>query len=213
MAKPKPPQIAPEEIPKTPRDELERFLSQLYFRTLNSTTQLESGKLNKAWIALETLGAIFPALDAGLSHDEAKSAYPFPSWREDTVEVPVAVLRVIVESWNRYHVKDHLTFGQAFGFEHVNRQGRRPMKQTANTIDKQLGLAGQVEARYRQIKGFEARSLAEVVAEVAEENGVSDTTVERAYSRFREQIDRNIGKLDLWQEIDRRTSRSGALDD
>ena len=211
MAKPKPPQIAPEDIPKTPDDQLERFLSQLYFRTLNSTSQLESGKLNKEWIALETLGAIFPSLDAGLPHDDAKSAYPFPSWQEDTVEVPVAVLRVIVDAWNRYHEKDHLTLGQAFGFEAVGRQGRHPMKKTAKAIDKQLRLAGQVEARYRQILGCEPRSLAEVVAEVAQENGVSETTVERAYSSFREQIDRNIGIL--WEDIDRKTSRSDAVDE
>ncbi|WP_299661535.1 hypothetical protein [uncultured Ruegeria sp.] len=200
MARPKPPKIEPNEIPTRPKDELEVFLEKLYFRTLNSTRQLESGNLNKEWIAFETLGAIFPVLDGGLTHSDVKTAYPVQNWQDHTVEIPIGLLRAIVAGWQKYQASKSLTLGQSFGFEHLNRQGKSPMRTVSQRIDKNLKLAASVDVLYRQIGEEDPKNLASVLAEVAEKFGVSEKTVERAYAEYRELIQENLERVRLMRD-------------
>lgn len=206
MAKPRPPKIEPEDIPVQPQDELERFLCKLYFRLRNGARAIEKGDLNESWVALEALGAIFPVLAEGLTHEQVKGAYPFEHWRDNTVELPVGLLRVVVESWLEYHGSESLSLGQAFGFEPLNRQGQRSMKRRAAKLDELHKLAAQVDIRYRAIGDEEPRSLDSVVAEVAEIFNVSERTVERAYAEFRVGIQENLGLFPFQQGINAKTS-------
>lgn len=192
MAKPKPPRISLDDLPDPATSEFERFKDRLYFRLLNSKKQIDEGNLNEAWVAFEALGATFPLLDEGCPHDDLADAFPFPNWREETVEVPRAALRAILTGWQEYVESEAKTLGQSFGFEHLNRQGKRPMREVSRKIDSQRKMANDVESRYRQLEGAEARSLEDVVAEVADLHSVSTRTVERAYSDHRGFIDENL---------------------
>lgn len=194
MANPKPPRIRPEDIPSRPADELELFKERLYFRLLNGKRSIDLAELNEAWVALEALGAVFPLLDEGVPYSEVRQAFPFPDWRDETVEVPRAALRAIISGWQDYQASETKSLGQAFGFEHLNRQGARSMKQVSRKIDYRRKIANQVEIRYRQVGNEPLRSLEEVMAEVAEMFDVSAKTVERAYADFRKVIDENLGR-------------------
>ncbi|WP_171180683.1 hypothetical protein [Ruegeria sp. HKCCD8929] len=213
MARPKPPKIAPEDIPNRPEDEIDLFLNRLLFRIRNNNLEVENGKLNEAWVAFEVLGAVFPLLEAGLSHDDAKLAYPTEDWRQQTVEVPTALIKTIVEGWNTYRDSATLTLGQGFGFEALNRQGQSSMKRISEKIDHDRNLAAQVEIRYRQIGDEQASSLEAVLAEVAKEFSVSPKTVERAYKHHRRQLDENVRLLQANRTIADKTSRSAEVDE
>jgi len=212
MAKPRPPRIEPEDIPGRPTDELDVHLQRVYFRNINNIDQIENGNLNQAWASFEALAMLFPLLENDVPFEKAMAGLPVPNWRDETVEIPVALMRQIVEGWNTFRDSENKTLGQAYEFEHVNRQGKSPMKRKANELDAERRYANQVEIRYRKVGTEKAVSLADVIADVAEKFDVSESTVERSYARHRRFIDRNLSGLKVAQHFARKTSGSADVD-
>jgi hypothetical protein len=211
MAKPNPPQIAPHEIPKRQENKFDEFLERLYFRIHNNVDQMNEGKINAQWVAFEALGAVLPALLNGFTHDDVKGAYPIASWRNETVEVPAEILHALVSAWNDYYANDK-TLGQSFGFEKLNRQGARPMKESQRKIDEARKLSNAVLIAYIQIGDDDPKSLEKALMQVSEKYGVSERTAERAYKAHGR---KTYETLKLFRNLDfipGKTSRSTDVD-
>lgn len=209
MAKRNPPKIAVDEVPKVPPDELDRFLEQAYFRIRNNIAEMQKGKLNSQWVALEAIGVLFPLMENGADHDMLRNVYPVESWRKNTVEVPIELLGAIVSGWNKY-ADSSKTLGQAFGFEKVNRQGTPSMKKVAEGIDRGRRISARVLVEHTQIGDQEPVSKEIAIAKVADELGVSESTVERAYREFGASTFETLKSL---KEIDFIPGKSSRTDD
>ncbi|MDA8746661.1 hypothetical protein N9M66_00440 [Litoreibacter sp.] len=178
----------------------------------NNIDELDAGNLNGQWVALEALGSVFPLLKDGFSHDDIAGVYPISSWRENTVEVPIEILDLIVSSWNEYH-SGSKTLGQSFGFEKVNRQGSRSMKAVRTKIDETLRISNKVLAAYIQLDGEDPNSLENAISVVAADEGISESKAERAYRKYGQ---RTLEKLKVRTSLDfipGKTSRTTDVDE
>lgn len=212
MANRNPPRISPDEIPGPSKNELFEHIEASYFRVRNDISEIERGRLNKTWVALDTLWMLFPMLDDGVEFCEAKKMLPVEDWKDSTVEVPAALLRELVSSWHAYRESETKTLAQAFGFEHMNAQGSRSMKKIRAQIDNEIKIAKAVAVRYRRIGDEESISKEDALAEVAEIFGISARTAERHYKTHRDNIDRNLRDLEPKRRVDDKTSGSGVMD-
>ncbi len=206
------PKVDLQQISAPPKDEFESFLEQVYFWLLTCHRLSEEGDLNKSWVAFEALGALFPVLDEGGSHDKVKDAYPFPAWREETVEVPLAVVRQLVLSWNKYKDSPVMSLGQAFEFEHINGQGRSAMRKKAAKINEGIKYANEVFGLYAETGDGSALSLEDAFSSVAERYGKSVSTIRDAFYRHRQAIEDNLQGQRARRQILTETSRSSCVD-
>jgi len=161
----------------------ERFVAQLHWRARGL---LEQDRLPRTAITLEMLQSAFSAFENGMGHAEISDAYPVEAWREDTVEVPRAWLRVLVEGWEKYKsAPKGSNFGEAFGVEGGG-QGQQPVRAELNALNQELRLSGRAIAEYlaeRAQGGVGSWERAYHTA--AEAEGVSADTVKRATAKHR----------------------------
>jgi len=160
------------------------FIIQLYWRAKGL---VERSNLPHAAITFEMLESAFSAFEGGLGHDEISSGYPVKAWREDTVEIPRAWLRVMVEGWQKYKTSPTgNTFGEAFGVEGGG-QGAKPVRDQLAHYNQTVKLSNAALFEYlseRQAggRGSWERAFGRVANSGA---GKSDGTIKRASEKHR----------------------------
>jgi hypothetical protein len=160
------------------------FIFQLYWRAWSLMQQSE---LPHAAVTFEMMESAFSGFEGGLGHDDISAGYPVKAWREDTVEIPRAWLRVLVEGWRKYKTAPAgSTFGEAFKLE-GGKQGASPARERLAHFNRGIRLSNAVMIEYldeRQNGGRGSWERAAGKAAEAIEN-VSASTFERASKKHR----------------------------
>ena len=154
------------------------FIFALFNR---ATILLESHDIPRTAIALEMLQSAFSAFEGGLTHQDLSAGYPLKAWREDTVEIPRAWLRVLVEGWASYkRAPSGTTFGEALELEGGG-QGKKKSRQKLSQLNAQIHISNKVLEEYLFARASgQSGSWARACQNVAEAEGVSIDTVKRA---------------------------------
>ena len=159
-------------------DPLAKFVFNLHWR---ASTLLDDIDLPKAAITLEMMQSALSAFENDLKHKDIAAGYPVTSWSEDTVEIPRAWLKALVEGWAKYKSGNTgSTFGEAFGIEGGG-QGKLPVREKLSQLNQDIRLSNKalVEYRARQLEDGRA-SWNKAYEVVANSEGVSEETVKRA---------------------------------
>ncbi|WP_417729121.1 hypothetical protein [Roseovarius sp.] len=188
MANPNPPEINIENLPDEPSDATQRFQKRLRYRILSSVDAYEKGVINAAFMAFETLGTLMPLLCAGyIKHEDVKGAYPFDSWRDQTVTIPAELFEAIIRPFDEYRsAGNSKSLDACFGFERITGQGKPPMKKVQIQRDRMRKIAASVARERIFLVGVDEtpNSLERAYALTAEEHNVSTDTARRAYKEF-----------------------------
>ena len=163
-------------------DPLAKFVFTLHWR---ASTLLDNNNLSKAAITLEMMQSAFSAFENDLKHKDIAAGYPVTAWREDTVEIPRAWLRAMVEGWEKY--KSGYTgsdFGGAFGIEGGGKS-KGKTRQKLSQINKDIRRSNKVliEFHAMQLEDGPAASLSKAYGVVANSEGVDEKTLMRACER------------------------------
>jgi hypothetical protein len=154
------------------------FVFKLYWRAM---TLVDDPDFPNAAVAFEMMQSAFSAFEGGLAHKDIADGYPVAAWREDTVEIPRAWLRVLVEGWEKYkEASTGSTVGEALGIEGGG-QGKLPIREKLSQLTKDIRLSNKalVEYRARQLEDGHA-SWNKAYGIVANSESVSEETVKRA---------------------------------
>lgn len=186
-------------------DDLNRFVFQTHFR---ASALLDESGLPRALIAMEMLQSAFSAFEAGRSHSELAEGYPVEAWRTDTVEVPRAWLRVLVEGWEKYKCSPPgTTLGEVLGLEGGG-QGKEPARNKLGDFNRRCRLSNATLVEYLSERSEGGRgSWENACATVAEAEGVHHDTVKRASQVMRK---RTLSDLSNAGALRGKTSRSAA---
>ena len=162
------------------------FVMQAY---VYLSSLVEEDDLPRSAIAFEAMASAFSAFEAGKTHSDIRDAYPVRAWREDTVEVPRAWLRELVECWEKYKKAPESTdLGEAFGIDGSG-QGRRPVRARLGRRKRDIRRVNLVVDHYLSAVLDEDRpSWNRAIEAVAEHEGVSADTVKRASGRLKERV-------------------------
>jgi hypothetical protein len=121
-----------------------QFLMNLRARIEQYAKKIDAGQVSEEFVAFELLCSIFSGHEGGLEAEKMRSAYPIDSWRENNVEIPVAIIRAIVGGWVKYQASDaKLPLGVAYGLEGGGK-GKRPMASTNQTLNRDQKLSNEV---------------------------------------------------------------------
>jgi hypothetical protein len=158
--------------------------SEQYLQRLNS----REGNISEAYIALDLMRAMASAHNGGIPSDEILAALPVKAWREDTVPIPFAFLRILATGWAEYLEQQDETggkkLGQCLGIE-GRFQGAKGIAGKAKTRDEAQRFANLVivELLFHEGIGSPPKLMA-AINDVAKKARVSETTVRNAYRRF-----------------------------
>jgi hypothetical protein len=159
---------------------------------------LDETDLPRTAIALEMMTIALSAFDEGFTHAEIADAYPVEAWRKDTVEVPRAWIRELVDCWRTY--KDAPTgtdFGEAFKIDGQG-QGRRPVRSDFEAFAKVGRRRNEVVIEYLMARAAGQRpSWNAAIAKVAIAEGVSTDTVKGAMDESRDRILAYLRKIGI----------------
>jgi hypothetical protein len=160
----------------------EGFRIELFHR---ATTLLRQRDIPKAAIAFEMLHSTFAAFEGGLQHQDISAGYPNKAWREDTVEIPRAWVKELVNGWRKYkEASTGTTVGEAFGLEGGG-QGKGPTIRKLAKMNKDIKLSNLVLVEYLYERDQQGRgSWERAIEAVAEHQKISFDTVERAFEKF-----------------------------
>lgn len=179
IKKPTPDLEAVHAIAKSQRDDpAAKFIFELHWR---ARTLIEDSKLPRSAIIFEMLQSVNSAFEGGLAHNDVMHGYPVTAWREDTVEIPRAWLRVLAEGWEKYKSSpDGSTFGEAVGIDGRG-QGNQPVRAQIRQLNKGLRLANMalVEFLAERAEGRQG-SWESAFGKVAASEGVGEDSVKRA---------------------------------
>lgn len=117
----------------------------------------------------------------GTKHDAILETLP-AMWRADTVPIPVALLRPILEGWIQYkRAPTGKTFGECLDFEARVGQGSQPVRSQLEGEFRARSYAKEVweEIFSATLQGTSLSKTA-AIALVADRRGVSDKTIARA---------------------------------
>lgn len=161
----------------------EEYLRKLSAKARQYADRVANSEISAQYASLDLLSTIFLAIEEGLDNSEITVCYPVASWREDTVEVPRALLRPIVESWMEYQ-SGSKKLGEAFNVEGGG-QGRRSVRNTEKTNNRDQRLSNRVVYLLLQAEG-NGRPISQDAAfqTVVEESGVNYETVRKAFQRL-----------------------------
>lgn len=205
MPKPKPPRIDPAHIASVPEDARERLVAELYWRLRN---KLDDGGVSPAYVAFEVLVSVLAARKGGINGQDLEKIFPVQEWRENQVSVPESVLRVLVSGWIEWQGQDFSgTFAQAMGLEGASNQGVESMARRHRNTMLARKRAADVVTRYTDIGLNDLRSQEDVIAEVAEDYGVSPKTIQRAYKKFGDEIRAAVSQEKVRQDMTSKKSR------
>lgn len=160
------------------------FVFALYWRAM---TLVDDPDFPNAAVAFEMMQSAFSAFEGGLAHKDIADGYPVAAWREDTVEIPRAWLRVMVDGWAKYKSGNTgSTLGEAFGVEGGG-QGKQPVRERLDQVNRGIRLSNKAEIEYRTVQADGGNATWERAYQaVAADEGVSDETVKRAHKKHKD---------------------------
>jgi hypothetical protein len=175
-------------------DPVADFVFRLHW---HARTLLDDTELPKAAIALEMMQSTFSAFEGGFEHKDVADGYPIEAWQKDTVEIPRAWLRVLVEGWEKYKAASTgSTIGEALGIEGGG-QGKQSTRERLRKLKRSIQLMICVQIEYfaeRVERGRGSWERAMIV--VAENEGVSEDTVKRACKKL---LESSLSRADYLQ--------------
>lgn len=169
--------INAEQLAKVARaDRREVFLETLFNRSEILMAEMKADTIPKEVVALETLQSALSFFAAGHAHSDIVRAYPAISWREDTVTVPLAFVRVLVDGWAKFKMAGPgATIGECLHLEGGG-QGSHNAREKLRHINKELRLSNASLVLY--LEGEKSWDMTN--GEIAAENAVGEDIVKRA---------------------------------
>ena len=170
--------------------QLDEFQEATFF-FIRMLLAVDDGDLSKATVSFEGLESLLSAYEAGDNHTLPRliDAFPSPSWREDTIPVPVAFLRPLVLAWQHYkniepeqNKKSKKLFSQVLGIDGSG-QGKDKDTNKLKELNRDAAMAHAVAKLKRSDPN---RSLEDISFEVAEQFDMGDGTVSNAMAKYRD---------------------------
>ncbi len=164
-----------------------------YFEDLDELRA--NGKIPTTYVSFEVLQGLLDGLTSGISSERLNDALP-AALGEDTVTVPLSVVRDLVGKWDHYRSSPQPNLTKSFGFGGMKHertvltkieQIRADRYYTRRVIEERL------YARERHIK----MSLEKAYERVAETEKISIDTLKRAYRKHRAHWEKVLKKHDL----------------
>lgn len=164
----------------------ERELHSARYRLDGLSEFVEKGELPPAFLAFEILDQLALADENGFTSNQYLNVVPAPMGSK-TVEVPVAVLNILLDCWEDFSLSDptKASFEKSFGFAASKRRGR-PVLHKLEKLDNDRYYASQVLVA--QIKHyFEGTqiSLTTAFTDTSFNEKVSYETVKNAWGKHR----------------------------
>jgi len=180
------------------------FIFALYWR---ARALLDESGLPPAAIAFEVMQSALSALEGGLAHSDIADGYPVTAWRQDTVEIPRAWLRVLVQGWEKYKSgSTGSTFGEAFDFEGAG-QGKQPVRTRLQNLNKSIRLSNKAMVEYLGERADGGTgSLERACVAAADGQGVSEETAARAWKKHSKATQATLDYLRLLKTEGGKTS-------
>ena len=152
-----------------------------YFDSLERL--LVDGKIPTTLVSFEALRTLHNGIENGFTNTAVLSALP-KSMGNETIEVPVAVIRSLISSWERYKYSEEQNLEKSFGLSGSN-NSRKPLTRLAIQETEKYYTRRVFELRLeRMLDGKKVRVI-DAVEQVAEETEVSEQTVQNAYKKHR----------------------------
>lgn len=147
--------------------------------------------LNAQFISLEALARITAARIEGYEESNLLGSCP-NSWGHETIRVPLPLLIVIKDAWDKYRSADgSVSLGESFHIE-GNGQGKSKMKRTLEQRLKEGRIMNAVEAAYLSA-GYtpeepDAISLEMAIEQVVEAEELSAETVRKYHKKHSKRL-------------------------
>ena len=152
-----------------------------YFDSLERL--LVDGKIPTTLVSFEALRTLHNGIENGFTNTAVLSALP-KSMGNETIEVPVAVIRSLISSWERYKYSEEQNLEQSFGLSGSN-NSRKPLTRLEIQKTEKYYTQRVFELRMEGMLDGQKVTVDKAVEQVAEENKVSEQTVKNAYKKHR----------------------------
>lgn len=160
-----------------------RFLRQLRARMVQFCERVSAGKLPAAYASFELLSALYSAKE--IEQKKLSETFPSQNWRDDTVEVPRALLAPLAQGWLR-HREGEVDLSAAFELA-ASSKGKKPSVKAELTRERDIRLSNMVviELIEAELSGSTI-SVDAACATVQEklEAAVGYRVIERAYRTY-----------------------------
>lgn len=122
----------------------DKFLPDLEARIRQYIQRIHAGDVDRRFVALDLINAIFSGYNGGLTAADISSAYPKQAWKDDQLLIPRALLHAIAESWTEYEQGGgDVTLDQAFRATGLSTGKSGSARRTA-TLDREIKLSNAV---------------------------------------------------------------------
>lgn len=194
-------QIDVDAVKKLEGDVVDWHLLQLSQRLELFEERREEEALTTTFIAFEAISAIFGAREEGFTSEQIRGCFPF-EWGDRTVEIPSALILVLVDAWNNYKQNyNQTTMGQSFRLE-AKGTNTRKMITACEDADRHLGLANAVEVAYwAASKTEQPLSFEAAIGEVSEARGASYEVVRRAHSKYKDRVRKQLISMGILKHV------------
>lgn len=147
------------------------------------------------YVSFEVLKGFLLNLMSGVSNEQLNEALP-ATFGEDTVSIPLSVLRDLVGAWDDYCNSPKPNFAKSFGLSGVD-HGRTVLTKLEQINTERYYARRIIEERLFAKAAHDKISLAKAYAKVAEQEKVSVDTLKRAYKKQRTHWEAVFSKYDL----------------
>ena len=152
-----------------------------YFDSLERL--LVDGKIPTTLVSFEALRTLHNGIENGFTNTAVLSALP-KSMGNETIEVPVAVIRSLISSWERYKYSEEQNLEKSFGLS-GNSNSRKPLTRLEIQETEKYYTRRVFELRMEGMLDGQKVTVDNAVEQVAEENKVSVQTVKNAFKKHR----------------------------
>ena len=140
-------------------------------------------KIPTALVSFEVLRTLHNGIENGFTNKAVLGALP-KSMGNETIEVPVAVIRSLISAWERYKYSEEQNLEKSFGLS-GNNNSRRPLTRLEIQETEKYYTRRVFELRMEGMLDGQKVTVDKAVEQVAEENKVSEQTVKNAYKKHR----------------------------
>ena len=140
-------------------------------------------KIPTALVSFEVLRTLHNGIENGFTNNEVLGALP-KSMGNETIEVPVAAIRSLISSWERYKYSEEQNLEKSFGLSGSN-NSRKPLTRLEIQETEKYYTRRVFELRIEGMLDGQKVTVDNAVEQVAEENKVSVQTVKNSYKKHR----------------------------
>ena len=140
-------------------------------------------KIPTALVSFEVLRTLHNGIENGFTNKEVLGALP-KSMGNETIEVPVAAIRSLISSWERYKYSEEQNLEKSFGLSGSN-NSRKPLTRLEIQETEKYYTRRVFELRMEGMLDGQKITVDNAVEQVSEENKVSVQTVKNSYKKHR----------------------------